>query len=474
MGALDNFWRSAENFSVTSSKTWNNHVTTLWAVSQAAPLRKVHVTGNLDLYQYNSGGFAGYASGGYMADVTVTGGIYSGSQQQFMTRNTQMGQWFNGVWNMVFVGCQGAPATHCGHDGGATPSSNIAATPLIAEKPYITFEGAKYFLQVPKVETNKVGPSQGVNADQIDFSQVYVSQPTDTAAIMNAKLATGLHLVISPGVYNLEDSIKVTKANTVILGLGMATLVASQGKPAITIANVDGVRVAGLLLQAGQTKTDSLLEWGTGTYAGSATAPGVMSDVFARVGGPVDTNQQQVSTDKMILINSSNVIVDNTWLWRADHDIVGLVKNSMNPVQTGIRVNGDNVIAYGLASEHTLGNLVEWYGNNGKVFFYQSEFPYDVTQANYGDKGYVSYYVDTKVTNHQGYGIGVYSYFRDYVVDVAMGISAPKVAGVSFENSVSVFLNGNGDIEHVIDDNGVPVAKAGDQAYVCQFGAALE
>ena len=78
-GALSNFWRSAENFSVSSSLNWNNHVTTLWAVSQAAPLRRVVVHGDLDLYQYNSGTYAGYASGGYMADVTVTGDIYNGS-----------------------------------------------------------------------------------------------------------------------------------------------------------------------------------------------------------------------------------------------------------------------------------------------------------------------------------------------------------------------------------------------------------
>ncbi len=51
----------------------------------------------------------------------------------------------------------------------------------------------------------------------------------------------------------------------------------------------------------------------------------------------------------------------------------------MNPVATGIQVNGDNVIAYGLAVEHTLGNMVEWNGNQGRVYFYQSEYPYDVT-----------------------------------------------------------------------------------------------
>lgn len=83
----------------------------------------------------------------------------------------------------------------------------------------------------------------------------------------------------------------------------------------------------------------------------------------------------------MIQINSGNVIIDDTWLWRADHSVSGSVKDKRNPVATGLQVNGDNVTGYGLASEHTLGNLLEWNGENGKTYFYQSEYPYDVDQA---------------------------------------------------------------------------------------------
>jgi|TARA_B110000285_G_C14891501_1_gene498788 hypothetical protein len=46
----------------------------IWAASQASPLRRMVVDGNLDLYQY----FppyqeAGFASGGYMSDSVITG-----------------------------------------------------------------------------------------------------------------------------------------------------------------------------------------------------------------------------------------------------------------------------------------------------------------------------------------------------------------------------------------------------------------
>ncbi len=188
IGALNNFWRGAENFEVTSTREWNNHVTTLWAVSQAAPLRRVIVDGNLDLYQYNQGTYAGYSSGGFMADVTVNGGLYFGSQQQFLVRNSKAQDWHNGVWNMVFVGCENAPANHCGNKDGS-PYTTISDAPLIAEKPYITTDGTKYFLQIPHLESNKAGTTNDYyNAQEVDFSDVYVASASDSAATINAKL----------------------------------------------------------------------------------------------------------------------------------------------------------------------------------------------------------------------------------------------------------------------------------------------
>lgn len=201
----------------------------------------------------------------------------------------------------------------------------------------------------------------------------------------------------------------------------MATLISTTGKPCIEVANVGGVRIAGILLQAGKTKSDTLLNWGTSKWAGNQQKPGVMSDVFARVGGPTSQFSGEVSTGSMVVINSGWTIIDNTWLWRADHDISGSVVDSHNPVDSGITINGDNVIAYGLAAEHTLGHLVEWNGDYGITIFYQSEYPYDVKQ-DYGDKKFAAYKVNDSVNNHKAYGVGVYSYFRDNDVHVSSGI----------------------------------------------------
>ena len=98
----------------------------------------------------------------------------------------------------------------------------------------------------------------------------------------------------------------------------------------------------------------------------------------------------------MMVVNSGNVIIDNTWFWRADHDILGNVEKSMNPVDFGLVVNGDNVKAYGLKSEHTLKDLVQWNGENGLTIMFQSELPYDV-DVEYGQNGYAGYRVGPNV-----------------------------------------------------------------------------
>jgi hypothetical protein len=138
---------------------------------------------------------------------------------------------------------------------------------------------------------------------------------------------------MQPGIYHLEDSIVVDRADAVVLGMGLATLISTAGKPCIKVGNVDGVKISGLLLQASAENAPTLLQWGEQGYAGNPAQPGAMHDVFARVGGP---DYQEVSADIMVQINSGHVIIDDTWLWRADHDVTGTVGGSKNPVMTGL------------------------------------------------------------------------------------------------------------------------------------------
>lgn len=259
-------------------------------------------------------------------------------------------------------------------------------------------------------------------------------------------------MVLQPGIYKLSESLKVTYTNQVVLGLGLATLIPQNGDAAIEVSNVDGVRIAGLMLEAGKDNSEALLMFGTSDYEGNYYNPGSISDVFARSGRFYQDNQDHVAADKFIVVNTGNTVIDDIWMWRADHDLYGPVVNSENPVAVGLEVNGDNVVGYGLAVEHVLGDMTLWNGDNGKSYFYQAEFPYDVTQSNYGDRGYAAYKVADSVTRHEGFGIGAYTYFRDNTVVVTSGIKCPNKNGVAFHNSISVFLNGNGEVSHVIND----------------------
>mmetsp|Transcript_27462 Transcript_27462/g.43458 ORF Transcript_27462/g.43458 Transcript_27462/m.43458 type:complete len:590 (+) Transcript_27462:35-1804(+) len=461
-GALDNFWRSAENFVTTPTKTQNGkNNTMLWAVSQGVSLRRIIVNGNLDLYEGQ-----GYASGGYMSNSYVFGTIDSGSQQQWYTRNAYMQSWQGAHWNFLYQGDSfvNAPNSVCANK--TSLSMVIDSTPVIAEKPFITFDwGAnRYFLAIPPIEFNKVGPTD-YNASlnkipRVDFNNVYVTNPaTDTAASINAKIASGLHIIFTPGNYNLTEAIQVTQSNVCLVGIGYPTLMPMNGNPAIEVSDgVVGVRISSVLLQAGPQNSSTLLQFGS-TKGGSSNGYNFLYDIFGRVGGPNDPNVQQYMTDTMVQINMDNVVMDNSWLWRADHDITGgYVYSGDNPVRTALQVYGDNVVLYALKAEHTLGNIVEWYGNNGTCFFFQSEFPYDVTQSEYGDPGFNAFRVDESVTLFQGYSLGMYSFFRDYAVTVENAMKAPlNVAGVNVSHAFTIWLNGQGEISHVIDDMGVAV-----------------
>ena len=388
-GALCTFWRSAENFRTTSSHDWQVGKGMIWAVSQAAPLRRVVVDNDLNLFEYQPPATAaGYSSGGYIANSKVNGDIRFGSQQQFCVRNVDLGKEVDvpPVWNGVFVGCSGSvPTSHCGTANNAHPIVTAKTSPKIAEKPFISFESERFILNVPKLQTDSMGSNFDQDVTKIDFENVYVTKLTDDSDGINAKLAQGLDVIISPGIYYLKTSLRVTRSDQVILGLGMATLVTTSDQPCIVVPdNLDGVRIAGLLLEAKSETVSSLLLWGI-SGGGNTSNPGVMSDVFAR-NGVFTTETVSSSIDTMVRVASDSVIIDNTWLWRADHDTNGAATMKDNHVNHGLYVKGDDVIAYGLAVEHTLEDLTIWDGERGQVYFYQSELPYGVDQASFGDK----------------------------------------------------------------------------------------
>src|SRR6202012_764987 len=115
----------------------------------------------------------------------------------------------------------------------------------------------------------------------------------------------------------------------------LATLVSNGGNTILQTADVNGIRIAGLIFDAGTTNSPVLVQIGpSGSSASHAADPAVLSDVFARIGG--DTAGQATQT---LQINSSNVVGDDLWLWRADHGNGGTVGWTTNTAANGLVVN---------------------------------------------------------------------------------------------------------------------------------------
>jgi hypothetical protein len=457
--ATQNFWRSAENLSVAPTGG-----TMEWAVSQAAPLRHLHVAGNLHMGPTNQGNGQGYSSGGFIADTRIDGIVSTGSQQQWYTRDSNVGQWYDGVWNTVFSGVVGAPA----QSFPSPPYTTLATTPVSREKPYLYIDASgKYRVFVPALRTNAAGATWASGAatpgTSIPMSQFYVARPGDTAATINAALAAGLNLFFTPGVYPLDAAINVTRANTVVLGLGFPTLQPTAGNNVMNVADVDGVKIAGLLFDAGTTNSTTLLQVGPGTSSTSHAAnPTSVQDVFFRVGGAV---AGKATTS--LAVNSNDVLIDDIWAWRADHGSAA-TGWTINTANTGLLVNGARVLATGLFVEHYQQYQVQWNGENGRTIFFQNEMPYDVpSQAAWtsgNGNGWAAYKVGASVQNHEAWGLGSYCFFNiggtNTNINATRGFEVPDTAGVKLHSILTVSLGGNGTISHVVNNTGATAQGA--------------
>lgn len=445
--ATQNFWRSAENLTLHPVSGTNR-----WAVAQAAPFRRMHVKGGLNLAPDGYG----WASGGYIADSRIDGTVGPYSQQQWYTRDSAVGGWNNAVWNMVFSGVEGAPA----QSFPDPPYTTLDTTPVSREKPFLYLDGADYKVFLPEKRVNARGTTWGSGTprgESLPLDRFYVAKPGADAATLNAALAQGLNLLLTPGIYHLDRPVEVRRANTVVLGLGYPTLVPDNGATAMKVADVDGVRLAGFLIDAGPVRSVTLLEVGPeGASADHAANPTTVQDVFIRIGGAGPGK----ATTSMV-INSNHTVIDHTWVWRADHgDGVGW---ETNRADYGVRVNGDDVLATGLFVEHFNKYDVEWRGERGRTVFFQNEKAYDApNQAaiqNGDTKGYAAYKIADGVTTHEGWGLGSYCYYNvDPTIRQEHGFRAPGKPGVQLHHLLVVSLGGKGQYEHVINDLGAPTS----------------
>jgi hypothetical protein len=462
--ALVNFWRSMSNLTINVTKPNGCRARDFWAVSQAAPMRRVQFNGDVTLMDYCTP--PSFASGGFIADSVFTGGIIvNGSQQQFIVRNSNVDLWTNAVWNQVFSGVVGAPAQSFPNPTFTT----LATSPVTREAPFLYMDSEKHFkVFVPAVQHNSAGASWVAGptpGSSISIDKFFVARPSDSVATINNALRRGKNLILTPGVYALERTVQVTRPDTVVLGLGFATLIPQHGRVAMTVAGTHGVLLSGLLFDAGADNSSVLLQVGRsdGQNDNQDSDPSALQDVFFRIGGAA---AGKATTS--LVVNSDNVILDDIWAWRADHG--NGVGWTVNTADTGVVVNGDNVTAYGLFVEHYQKFEVKWNGDGGTVIFFQNEMPYDPpSQAAWmeapGVDGWAAFKVGGEVEHFKGYGLGSYSFFNQGIdIFAAHAFEVPTtLAAGSLSDLLTIFLDpthGSGGILHVVNDTGGSSTKA--------------
>jgi hypothetical protein len=473
---LDNFWRSVSNLTLNIAlpsqppayapappeNKFCANSNDLYAISQAAPIRRVHINGFFSLFDYCVQ--SPFTSGGFIADSEFTGStVLNGSQQQFIVRNTQLDGWTNGVWNQVFSGDTGnVPPQSFGavsQDlGGPPPFTTLATNRVTREAPFLyTDSGGSFNVLAPSAQqgssgtTWASGPTPGTS---IPINKFFIAHPTDSVATINNALHQGQNLILTPGVYHLDQPIQVTRPDTVVLGLGFPTLVPTNGNASMTVASAEGMLVSGVLFDAGPTTSPVLLQVGDGHARSDneASDPSVLSDVFFRIGGATAG-----SATTALVVNSNNVILDDIWAWRADHgNGVGWTANTSD---TGVIVNGNNVTAYGLFVEHFQKFDVIWQGENGQIVMFQNEMPYDPpTQAAWshdGINGWAAIKIADSVQTFEGWGLGSYCFFHvNPTIHAAHGLEVPVNSGVKLHDLLTVSLGGVGVIDHVVNDTG--------------------
>ncbi len=563
-----NFWRSMSNLTINVQDSANNYVpqpitqlppigdsadcyggsTDMWSVSQATPVRSVIINGNLNFQAYCSQtGYQGndYGSGSYVANSEINGQLAWSGNQQGIARNSDFQSAAGYVWNYVYSGdacppgytpstvtdpktkqlapgpaaCaptvnafDGSSKISNGTDGivGVDQVTQLPQSPVTEEEPFLyTSPSGDWSAFVPAVQHNSVGPNflSGTEAgSSVPMSQFFVASPGTPEAQVQFALDRGRDLVLTPGTYDLNAPLVVRRPGTVVLGLGFPVLVPQRGNASMVVLPDTGVKLSGMIFDAGPVNSPVLLSvgspgprlgWGGGVapdglpgpLAGthpeggpqgpSAANPDLVQDIFFRVGGAETT---PVSATLSLLDNADNSIIDDVWAWRADHGAATVTGPqgeqgagwTFNQGDTGLAVTGNDVTAYGLAVEHYQKNEVVWSGDNGTEIFFQNELPYDPpSQAAWEvspvQPGYPSFLVTDNVQSFHGYGMASYVVFIDTPATLwdAMAYEAPNNPGVVFTDAMGLFIsstcqvNGNcpspvqsGGLNSVIDGVG--------------------
>ena len=295
-----------------------------------------------------------------------------------------------GAWSNVYVGCAGAVPEPSA--AGAEPRVSVVdQAPVIAAKPYLVIDDVgRYNMRVPLVAKDVVGAALDAPYRDVPFESVFVADASRHGAReINEALRAGLDVVLAPGIFQLDEPIRMSRPGAVVMGLGYSTLVAPASGAACVIADdAGGMRLASVVLQASEVPAgdSSLLRWGGDGRNGPvgperrfrcARRAGVTgrASVTVHVASRASDNLRRSwstwrqATSSWTICGSGAPITPS---WRPGEQRAGpgeqyhLVVPGECSVKNGLVVDGDDVTAYGLAVEHTDQDQVIWRGERGR------------------------------------------------------------------------------------------------------------
>lgn len=413
----DVFWRDCENLVVTFPEE------TRWFTSQMCPLRRVGLEGDVLLDECHTGGgggcVSGWASGGFFAQVSART-VKRQTGQQFCYRSVGAQEIDTHTIFSVLVNTMvgDGVGAFCNSGNARVTASGISAY----DKPWLLSNGCVALCTAPTLAD---GPDINRLPDAY-VTRVYVAKTSDTAATLQSKVVAGGALVFPPGEFHLDSAVTVTVDDFVILGIGWPIL--HCGNQTEGAFQLKGARnwISGLLVDAGPGEATSLV-----LVAGADCR---VHDLCCRIFP--GTAQQHNRCDTMLTVSGDRAYLENVWLWRADHgsDASAEAQVGQNwdwmDCPNGLTVTGNDVVAVGLAVEHQSGTITKWSGENGAVYFYQSEFQYSGPAGDWSP----SYEVDPSVTKHTLMGAGAY-----FVLGTGNAAAVPvafKFPGTASINSV--------------------------------------
>jgi len=509
IGALENNFRNIANLTIevdtstlfsdditdpeaptVADRTIRQRLTNYFRVSQASPIRNIHVKGtdaakqphisdvrgNFAVSQFTGGcrrrpDSGGYSSGGFMANVALSAGeMRFGTQQQFFSRNCdynirsanpEMGG--GGAWNIYMMGCVGEtgqtavgrkiistavnkcpPNSSDVDDDNDSEDIDDAGRPpplitwkeitpgLMASIPQIRYEHDTFSILKPELVNNSSGllPVEGEK-----LTNVFIVEPNTSIKTINKKLAAGVNLIFSPWVYHFDEPVRITQSGSVVMTLGYATIIPTGGHPAIVVADdAEGVRLSGFLLQAGKKRSEALLLVGEHPRdGGSQSNPTIIYDIFSRVGGgEIEPGDDPAVVNPDFLGTCETMVVVNQNHTILDH-IWCWRADHVGSDQSGLGTEFARV-------DHAVvvrGDRVKMFG-----VFAENALKEQIVWE--GDSGELYFqqstlpsdvsgdwdYPGTRVTGRdfKGSGMGVYSFFSNkHTVDLDPPVAAPEV-----------------------------------------------